>query len=59
MSFAIAMVCRVGVWFGFVRSALLLAVVLCWVDCCFASWVLMGLLCFLRVTNAKAHSVSA
>ena len=34
-------VCRDGVWFGFVRSALLLAVVLCWVDHCFDSWVLL------------------
>ena len=47
---SVARVYRVGVWFGFVRSALLLAVVLCWVDCCFDSWVLLGLLCFLRVT---------
>ena len=48
-----ARVCRVGVWFGFVRSALLLAVVASWVDCCFDScqWVLLGLLCFLRVTH--------
>ena len=48
MSFA-RVYCVVGVWFGFVRSALLLAVV-CWVDCCFDSWVLLGLLCFLCVT---------
>ena len=48
MSFA--RVYRGGVWFGFVGSALLLAVVLCWVDGCFDSWVLLGLLCFLRVT---------
>ena len=41
---------RVGVWFGFVRSALLLAVVLCWVGFCFDSWVLLGLLCLLHVT---------
>ena len=52
-----ARVYRVGVWFGVVRSALLLAVVLCWVDCSFWSWVsgvaqvLLGLLCFLRVTH--------
>ena len=45
---------RVGVWFGFVRSALLLAVVLCLVDCCFDSWVLLGLLCFLHVTQCDA-----
>ena len=44
-------VCRVGVWFGFIRSALLLAVVVCWVDCCFDSWVLLFLLCFLRLTR--------
>ena len=42
-----------SVWFGFITSALLLSVVLCWVDCGFDSWVLLGLLCFLRVT---AHS---
>ena len=40
-----------GVWFDFVRSALLLAVVLGWVARCFDSCVLLGLLCFLRVTN--------
>ena len=34
---------RFGVWYGFVRVALLLAVVLCWVDRCFGScsWVLL------------------
>ena len=47
-----ARVYRVGVWLGFVGSALLLAVVLCWVDCRFDSWMLLGLLCFLCVTPA-------
>ena len=42
---------RVGVWFGSVRFALLVAVVLCWVDRCFDSWVLLGLCCILRVTH--------
>ena len=42
---------RAGVWFGFVRFALLLAVVLCWVARCFGSWVLLGLFCLLRVTR--------
>ena len=46
-----ASVYHVGVWFGFVRSALLLAVVLCWVDRCFDSQVLLGLLCNLRATQ--------
>ena len=58
MSFA--RVYRVGVWFGFVGSALLLAVDLCWVDFCFDSWVLLGLLGFLRVTTAvsgRVHSI--
>ena len=41
---------RVGVWFGFLRFALLLAVVLCWVDRYFDSWVLLGLFCLHRVT---------
>ena len=41
---------RVGVWLGFVRFALLLAVVLYWVDPCFGSWVLLGLFCLLRVS---------
>ena len=45
---------RVGVWFGFVRSTLLLAVVLCWVDGGIDSWVLLGLPCFLRVTQRTA-----
>ena len=42
---------RVGVWLGFISFALLLAVVLCWVDRCFESWVLLGLHCLLRVTH--------
>ena len=54
-----ARVYRVGVWFGFVRSALLLAVVLCWVDSRFGSWLLLGLLCFLRVTQEMAHAKAA
>ena len=52
-----ARVYRVGVWFGFVRSALLLAVVLCWVDRCFYSWALPGLLFFLRVTPSKSNEL--
>ena len=31
-----------GVWFGFVRFAMPLAVVLCRVDRCFGSWALLG-----------------
>ena len=46
----------VGVWLGFVRSALLLAVVLGWVDCCFYSWVVLALLCFLRVTHVTSDT---
>ena len=46
---------RAVVWFGFVRPALLLAIVLCWVDCCSGSWVLLGLLCFLRVTQNRCY----
>ena len=34
---------RDGVWCGFIRSALLLAIVLCCVDSCFGSWVLLSL----------------
>ena len=49
MSFA--RVHSVGAWSGFARSALRLAVVLCWADCCFESCVSLGLLCFLRVTQ--------
>ena len=49
MSFA--KVYHVGVWFRFNRSALRLAVALCWVEFCFDSWVLPGSLCFLRITQ--------
>ena len=42
---------RVRVWCGFVRFALLLAGVLCWVAR-FGSWVLLGLFCLLCVTRA-------
>ena len=35
--------CCDGIWFGFFRSSLRLAVVLCWVDRCFGSLVLLGL----------------
>ena len=34
---------RVGVWFDFVGSALLLAVLLCWVDCCLGFLGVVGL----------------
>ena len=44
-----------GVWFGFVRFALLLAVILCLVDRCFASWELLGFFCLLRVTQEGPH----
>ena len=47
---------RVGLWFGFIRFALLLAVVLCWVARCFGSWVLLGLFFHLRVTQGMAHA---
>ena len=43
-----ARLCRVGVWFGFVRSALLLAVVACIV---LSFEAMPGLCCFLRVTH--------
>ena len=42
---------RGGVRFGFVWFALLLAFVLCWVDRCLCSWVLLGLFCLLCVTQ--------
>ena len=42
-----------GVWFSFARLPLLLAVVLCGIDQCFDSWVFLGLLCFLRVTQSR------
>ena len=51
--------CLVGVWLGFVRFALLLAVVLCWVDRCFDSWALSGLICPLRVTPMLAALLPA
>ena len=35
----------------FVKFALLLAVVLCWVDRCFGFWVLLGSFCLLHVTH--------
>ena len=44
---------RVGVWLGFVRFAALLAVVLCCVDRCFGSWVLLGLFCLDRATQTS------
>ena len=43
-------VCCDGIWFRFVRSALRLAVVLCWIDRCLGSWVLPGLFFLLHVT---------
>ena len=45
-----------GGWFGFVRFALLRAVFLCRVGRCMDSWVFLGLLCLLRVTQACADS---
>ena len=45
---------RVGVWFGFISLALLLAIILCWVHRWFDSWVLLGLFCPLRVTHSRA-----
>ena len=48
------LVYRDGIWFRFVRSALLLAVILCWVDRCFGSWVLLGFFSLLRVTHQQA-----
>ena len=41
---------------GVVRSARCHAVVFCWVDRCFASWVLLGLFYLLRVTHHLANS---
>ena len=46
-------VCRVGVWFGFVRSALLLAVDTCVV---LSFEALPGLSCFLRVTRERLRN---
>ena len=43
-----ARVCRVGVWFGLIRSALLLVVVTCGV---LLFEAMPGLCCFLRVTQ--------
>ena len=51
-------VCRIGVWFDFVRFAFLLAVILCGVDRCFGSWVLLGLFCLLRVTQCTCRYYS-
>ena len=48
---------RVGVWFRFVRFALLLAVIFCWDDRCFDSWVLLALVCLLRVTHNRSHVI--
>ena len=48
---SLARLCRVGAWCAFVRSALLLAFVLCWDDCCFDAMVLLGFPCFLHVTQ--------
>ena len=42
---------RDGVWFGFVTSAMLLAVVLSWVDRDLGSGVLLGIFCLLPVTR--------
>ena len=42
---------RDGAWFSFVRFALLLAVVLCWVDRCLEFWVLLGFFCLVRVAH--------
>ena len=47
---------RVGGWYGFVRLALLLVVILCWVDRCFDSWVLLRLFCLYRVTDSP-HAI--
>ena len=56
MSFA--RVYRDGVCFGFVSFALLLAVVLCWVDRCFGSSVLPGSFCLLRATHVCAGAAA-
>ena len=44
-----------GVWFGSIRFALFLAVVLSWIGRCLDSWVLLGLFCLLRVTQKGTH----
>ena len=51
-----ARVYPVGVWFGFVGFALLVAFILCWVGRCFGSWVLLGLFCLFRVTWRKLQT---
>ena len=50
-----ARVCRVGVWFRFVRSALLLAAVTCIV---LSFEAMPGLCCVLRVTHTYAYRFS-
>ena len=50
-----ARVCRVGVWFGFVRSALLLAFGTCVV---LSFEAMSGLCCFRRVTLARIHCMN-
>ena len=52
---SVARVYGVGVRFSAARSALLLAVVLrcSWVDYYFDSWMLLRLLCFLRVKKVE------
>ena len=49
-----ARVCRIGVWFGFVRSALLLAVGTCIV---LSFEAMPGLCCFHRVTQQLLTTV--
>lgn len=49
----------VGDWFGFIRFALLLAVVLFWADRCVVSWALLGLFSLLRVTPAVKWALRA
>ena len=47
---------HVGVLFDFIMFALLLvAVVLCWVDRSFGSWVLLGVFCLFLVTPRWAR----
>ena len=48
-------VCRVGVWFGFIRSALLLAVGTCIV---LSFEAMLGLCCFLRVTPRNTRAIT-
>ena len=40
------------VWLSWVSTAFAVAD-LCWVACCLVAWALLGLLCFLRVTQCK------